>query len=84
VQTVSWHLGAPVSTGSFSVWAVNQTTGGWYLVSAGVAAVTGQSDYPTSWTVNAPPANYRLTLWYLSTTGVWTNLRDSSAVLMVF
>ena len=60
---MSWHLGSAVSTGTFYVWAVNQTTGTWYDVT-NMVAVGAQLDYTTNWTVDVPAGSYRLTLWY--------------------
>ena len=40
-------------------------------------------NYTKNWTVNAAPGDYRLTLWYLSPTGTWTNVDYGTAVLTV-
>ena len=81
-QPVSWHLNAAVGTGTFYVWAVNQTTGTWYDVTS-QAAVAGRVDHTANWAVNAPPGDYRLTLWYISATSPFVNLDYGTAVMTV-
>ena len=81
VQTLRWHLNTAVSSGEFYAWVVDGS-GHWYDAAQSVAAVAGQTDYSTNWTVNAPVgSNYSLEVYYRATTGagLWLASGTSAA-----
>ena len=70
VQTLHWHLNAPVDSGEFRAWVVDGS-GNWYDAVQAVPAVQGETDYGHDWTINAPVGGgYRLAVYYRATVGV--------------
>ena len=79
VQTLHWHLNAPVDSGEFYAWVVDGS-GNWYDAAQGVPAVQGETDYGHDWTVNAPVGGgYRLAVYYRATVGVGVWLASDRA-----
>ena len=79
MQTLRWHLNTAVSSGEFYAWVVDGS-GHWYDAAQSVAAVAGQTDYSTNWTVNAPVgSNYSLEVYYRATTGAGSWLASGTS-----
>ena len=70
-QNLGWTLNAPVSTGQFGVWLINQTSGVWY--EAGYFdAVAAQTSYTPTFTVpTVPDGSYKSVVYYRSDPTQW-------------
>ena len=78
--TVTWTMDAPVSTGSFKLYAQKAgTTTLTLLTSTALPAVPGQSAYAWRWTVALAPATYTLWNYYYDAAGALVSKAQGGA-----
>ena len=69
VQTASWSLVDPLTSGSFKVFAKNTLTGANSALTGSIAAASGQTAYSTSYTVKLAAGSYAISVTYYNSSG---------------
>jgi hypothetical protein len=77
VQTASWSLVSPLTSGSFKVFAKNASTGTNSAVTGSIAVASGQIAYSTPLTVKLAAGSYAVSVTYYNSSG--TSISKSTA-----